>query len=74
MSTLSLSGQEYYVTFIDDFFRKIWIYFLKTKGEVFAWFKEFKALVENQTRKKIKVPRSDRGGEFTSNEFRDFYR
>ena len=73
-STLSLSGQEYYVTFIDDFSRKTWIYFLKTKGEVFARFKEFKALVENQTGKKIKVLRSDNGGEFTSNEFRDFYR
>ena len=53
MSTLSLSGHEYYVTFIDDFSRKTWIYFLKTKGEVFAQFKEFKALVENQTGKKI---------------------
>ena len=72
MSTLSLSGHEYYVTFIDDFARKTWIYSLKTKGEVFARFKEFKALVENQTRKKIKALRSDNGGEFTSNEFRYF--
>ena len=45
MSALSLSGHEYYVTFIDDFSRKTWIYFLKTKGEVFARFKEFKAQV-----------------------------
>lgn len=74
MNTLSLSGHEYYVTFIDDFSRKTWIYFLKTKVEVFARFKEFKALVENQTGKKIKVLRSDNGGEFTSNEFRDFCR
>ena len=49
MSTLSLSGHKYYVTFIDGFSKKTRIYFLKTKGEVFAWFKEFKALVENQT-------------------------
>ena len=74
MSTLSLSGHEYYVTFIDDFSRKTWIYFLKTKGEVFARFKKFKALVENQTGKKIKALRSDNGGEFTSNKFRDFCR
>ena len=67
-----MSGHEYYVTFIDDFSRKTWLYFLKTKGEVFARFKEFKALVENQTGKKIKVLRSNNEGEFTSNEFRDF--
>lgn len=72
-STLSLTGREYYVTFIDDFSRKTWIYFLKTKDEVFARSKEFKALVENQTGKKFKVLRSDNRGEFTSNEFRDFY-
>ena len=47
MSTLSLSGHEYYVTFIDDYSRKTWIYFLKTKNEVFSRFQEFKALVEN---------------------------
>ena len=72
MSTLSLSDHKYYVMFIDDFSKKTWIYFLKTKGEVFARFKEFKALVENQIVKKIKVLRLDNGGEFTSNEFRDF--
>ena len=62
------------MTFIDDFSRKTWIYFLKTKGEVFARFKEFKALLENQIGKKIKVLRSDNGGEFTSNKFRYFCR
>ena len=47
MSHVSLSGYEYYVIFIDDNSRKTWIFFLKTKGEVFMRFKEFKALVEN---------------------------
>ena len=50
-----MSGREYYLTFIDDHSRKTWIYFLKTKGQVFKRFKEFKALVENQIGKKIKV-------------------
>lgn len=49
MSTKNLSSVEYFVTFIDDHSRKTWIYFLKTKDEVFGRFKEFKALVENMT-------------------------
>jgi transposase InsO family protein len=64
MSRVSLSGREYYLTFIDDYSRKTWIYFMKTKSKVFKRFQEFKALVENQTGKRIKVLRSDNGGEF----------
>jgi len=45
---------------------------MKTKDEGFNWFQEFKTLVENQTRKKIKVLRLDNGGEYTSNELKDF--
>jgi 5'-3' exoribonuclease 2 len=66
MSATSLSRYTYYVSFIDDYSRKTWIYFLKAKSEVFGKFKEFKALVENLSKKKIKVLRSDNGGEFSS--------
>ena len=45
----SLGKSMYYVSFIDDFSSNTWIYFLKKKTEVFDRFKEFKALVENQT-------------------------
>ena len=38
MPSISLSGYEYYVTFIDDYSRKAWIYFLKNKSEVFGKF------------------------------------
>ena len=72
MATTSLSGYNYYVTFIDDFSRKTWIYFMKGKNEVFGKFKEFKALVENLSEKKIKIFRSDNGGEFTGGEFKSF--
>ena len=74
MSSSSLSGYVYYVFFIDEFSHKTWIYFLKSKDEVFSKFKEFKALVENHTKKKIKTLRSDNGGEFTSEEFKDLCR
>jgi hypothetical protein len=72
MSQKSLSGCEYYLTFIDDYSRKTWIYFLKAKSEVFAWFQEFRALVENQSGKRIKVLRLDNEGEYSSRQFVDF--
>ena len=46
---------------------------MKTKDQVFSQFQEFKALVENQTERKIKVLRLGNGGEYTSNEFKNFY-
>ena len=55
ISSSSLSGYVYYVSFINDFSRKAWIYFMKNKDEVFNKFREFKALIENQTEKKIKT-------------------
>ena len=57
----SLGKSVHYVSFIDDSSRNTWIYFLKKKSEVFDKFKEFKALVENQTEKKIKVLSTDNG-------------
>jgi len=50
----------------------VWIGLMKHKDEAFEKFKSFKDLVENESDHKIKCLRSDRGGEFTSNEFFDF--
>jgi transposase InsO family protein len=72
MSVPSSSGCRYYVTFIDDHSKRTWIFFMKTKDEVLSRFREFRALVENQTGKKIKILRSNNEGEYTSSEFRDF--
>jgi len=71
MNVPSWGKSVYYVSFIDDFSRNTWVYFLKKKSEVFNTFKEFKTLVENQTEKKIKVLRTDNGGEFCSKEFEE---
>jgi len=68
----SLGGSMYYVSFIDHFSKKTWIYFLRKKSEVFEKFKGFKSLVENQTYKKIKVLRTDNGGEFCEKDFEQF--
>ena len=66
-------GEQYYILFIDDFSRMFWIGLLKHKDEAFEKFKIFTALVENELDLKIKCIKSDRGGEYISNEFFDFY-
>ena len=70
----SLGGYPYYSIFVDDYLCKTWIYFLKRKDEVFEWFQSFKALVENQIGKKIKMLRTDNGTKYESNEFNNFCR
>ena len=72
MSVESLGGSRYFLLFTDDYSRMSWVYFLKFKSEVFENFKRFKALVEKQSGRSIVALRSDRGGEFTSNEFATF--
>jgi transposase InsO family protein len=72
MPSTSINGYVYYVSFIDDYSRKTWVYFLKSKDEVFGKFKEFKALIENLSERNIKILRSDNGGEYTSKEFVNF--
>ena len=72
MIVSSLNRYVYYVLGIDDHSWKTWIYFLKTKDGVLARFQEFKAQVENLTGRRIKVLRSDNGGEYTSMDFNYF--
>ena len=74
MSTSSLSRYVYYVSFINDYYRKTWIYFMKNKDELFSKIKELKALIENHTKNKIKTFRSDNGREFTSNDLKELCR
>ena len=70
----SLGGCSYFVTFIDDFSRKVWVSMLKRKSDVFDKFQIFKNFVENQKGLKIKCLRTDNGGEFCSAEFNNFCR
>lgn len=68
----SLGGNRYYLTFIDDYSRKCWVYFLKAKSEALEKFKEFKAMVEKQSGRYLKILRSDRGGEYTAKLYESF--
>ena len=51
---ISKGNVNYFLTFVDDYFKKIWVYFLEQKSNTFVTFKQCKALIENQTEKKIK--------------------
>ncbi|KAL4272543.1 hypothetical protein GQ457_13G024990 [Hibiscus cannabinus] len=65
----SLGGMKYMVTFIDDFSRYVWVYFMKEKSETFTKFREFKEKVESELDEKIMCLRTDNGKEYLSTEF-----
>ena len=72
ISQISNSHKRYLLTFLDDFSRKIWVFFLTEKSDTFRMFQLFKTKVEKETGTSIRGLRTDRGGEFTSIEFIDF--
>ncbi|KAL0434201.1 UNVERIFIED_CONTAM: hypothetical protein Slati_2754400 [Sesamum latifolium] len=57
---------SYFITFTDDHSRYGYVYLMRYKSEAFGRFKEYRLEVENQTNRKIKALRSDRGGEYLS--------
>lgn len=65
-------GTKYTLTFIDDFSRYSWVYFLKYKSEVFATFKTFKALLGKQSSCSIKKLHTDNGENMLARHFKIF--
>ena len=63
------SGKRYIFLLVDDCTCYMWVYFLLSKDQDFRTFKVFKEKVKNEVGTKLKMLRTDRGGEFTSNEF-----
>jgi transposase InsO family protein len=68
----SLGGKKYYITFTDDYSRYTRIQLLRSKDEALAAYKAFAAWAQTQRAVHIQRLRSDRGGEFTGNEFTSF--
>ena len=68
----SLGGTSYYVTFIDDASRKVWVHPMKSKAEVFEIFYKFHVVVERETNKLFKCLRTNNGREYCSNAFKDY--
>lgn len=72
MPSESWNGARYVFTLIDDYSRKIFAYFIKSKSEVLEVFKEYQTLVEKQTGKLIKKIRSDNGTEYVNTAFEEY--
>ncbi|KAJ9542291.1 hypothetical protein OSB04_028797 [Centaurea solstitialis] len=68
-SHVARGGYRYFITFTDDFSRYGYVYLMRHKSESFERFREFQNEVQNQLGRKIKFLRSDRGGEYLSDEF-----
>jgi len=74
MRTESNGKSKYFFTFIDDSSRWCETRFIRNKNEVLKIFKEYKALVERQTGRKIKCLQSDNGTEYCNTEFDNYLR
>ncbi|KAL0556725.1 hypothetical protein IC582_005241 [Cucumis melo] len=72
MNVKARGGFEYFISFIDDYSRYGYLYLMEHKSEALEKFKEYKAEVENLLSKKIKILRSDRGGEYMDLRFQDY--
>ncbi|GBN23606.1 Retrovirus-related Pol polyprotein from transposon TNT 1-94 [Araneus ventricosus] len=70
----SLGGSKYFLSIIDDFSRKIDVFTLKCKSEVFSIFKEYLSRVQRELGRKLKSVRTDNGLEFCHKDFETFLR
>ncbi|GKD93654.1 retrovirus-related pol polyprotein from transposon TNT 1-94, partial [Tanacetum coccineum] len=65
----SLGDKRYFLSIVDDYSRRLWVYIPIFKHEAFRKFKEWNQLVENQTGRTVKKLRMDNGLEFCNQEF-----
>ena len=71
--TISIGDMHYFVTFVDDYSRRVWVYLMKHKDEVLGIFLRWKKMIETQTNRKIKKLKSNNGGEYKSDMFLKVY-
>jgi hypothetical protein len=70
----TLSGNRYFLLLVDDMSRYMWLCLLAGKDQAPAAIQRFKAAAELESGRELKVLRTDRGGEFTSVEFGEYYK
>ena len=66
MPAPSKGGSRYFVTFIDDYTRKKFVFFMASRNQVAENFSIFKNLLETEVGDKIRNFRSDNGGEYVN--------
>ena len=71
---LSIHGCKYFVVFFDEHSKKLWVYFMARKSDLFEKFKEWKAMVELQSGHALQEFQSDNGGEFIGSSFKSYLR
>ena len=67
-----MEEKDVFLLFVDDYFRIMRVYFMEKKSEALTYFMQFEGLIENGH--SLKILKAYRGGEFTSNEFNNFYK
>jgi transposase InsO family protein len=68
---LSREGYKYFISFIDDCSKAVFLYPMKYKSDSFACFKIFRATFE-KINHVVKSLRTDNGGEYISKEFEKY--
>jgi GAG-pre-integrase domain/Zinc-finger len=72
-STTILNEFRYYVSFIDCFSRVTLLYFMKSKSEVLACFKDFHIMVQTQHSAVVRVLRYDNGAKYINRAFGEYF-
>jgi len=72
MQTTNLTGERYFITFIDEASSRVSLCLLKTKDGALSAFQAYRARAEKESGKEIQSLRSDGGGEYMSKEFRKY--
>jgi transposase InsO family protein len=65
-------GKQYFLLLVDDFSRFMWVALLKSKDEAFDAIKKIQRAAEMEKSLKLMALRTDRGGEFNSDEFAEY--
>lgn len=66
------SGNRYFITFVDEYSKMLWLYLIKLKSDALEVFKKFKVLPEKQSGMKLKILITYGGGEYTSKDFESY--